>query len=65
LYIISLVAVKFFPPFSLMMVFLPLYAVVYRLLAARAGANMNYLCDVVADGEYLLWGPVIFIGKIF
>ena len=64
LYVISLVTVRFFPLYSLIMVFLPLYSFVYRFLSSRPNANMNYLCDIVADGEYLLWGPVLFIGKI-
>ncbi|MHB1867996.1 MAG: UbiA family prenyltransferase [Nitrososphaerales archaeon] len=64
LYIFSLVAVRLFPVYSLIMVFLPLYSIVYRFLSSRPNANMNYLCDIVADGEYLLWGPVLLIGKI-
>ena len=64
LYIFSLVAVRLFPIYSLIMVFLPLYSFAYRFLSSRPNANMNYLCDLVADSEYLLWGPVLFIGKI-
>lgn len=65
LYILVLVLINFLPMYSLIMMFLPLYSVVYRVLSRRSSANMNYLCDVVADGEYLLWGPVLFFGKIF
>jgi 4-hydroxybenzoate polyprenyltransferase len=63
-YIVSLVVVGFFPLYTLIMISLPLYSIAYRFLLSRPNANINYLCDVVADGEYLLWGPVLFIGKI-
>ena len=57
LYIVCLVTIGFFPLYTLVMIFLPLYSFVYRSLSSRPNANMNYLCDIVADGEYLLWGP--------
>ena len=63
-YIFALVAVGFFPLYTLIMVFLPMYSIAYRILSTRPNANMNSLCDVVADSEYLLWGPVLLIGKI-
>jgi 4-hydroxybenzoate polyprenyltransferase len=63
-YIFALVSAGFFPLYTLVMVFLPMYSIAYRILSIRQNANMNILCDVVADGEYLLWGPVLLIGKI-
>jgi 4-hydroxybenzoate polyprenyltransferase len=64
LYILSLVAVGLFPQYTLIMVFLPVYSIAYRIISSRPNADMSYLCDVVADGEYLLWGMVLFLGKI-
>jgi 1,4-dihydroxy-2-naphthoate octaprenyltransferase len=63
-YIFALVAVGFFPLYTIVTVFLPMYSIAYRVISSRPNSNLNYLCDVVADGEYLLWGPVLFIGKI-
>lgn len=64
LYVVSLVLVRTLPLFSAVMVVFPLYSVAYRFLAARPNSNLSFLCDVIADGEYLLWGPVLFLGKI-
>jgi 4-hydroxybenzoate polyprenyltransferase len=64
IYIVSLIAIEFFPAYTLIMVVLPIYSVGYRFLSTRPNANVNHLCDIVADGEYLLWGPVLLIGKI-
>jgi 4-hydroxybenzoate polyprenyltransferase len=64
IYVGILVLLAFFPLYTLIMCVLPLYSVVYRLASLRPKSNMDYLCDVVADGEYLLWGPVLFVGKI-
>ena len=64
IYIVVLVLINFFPAYTLIMAILPVYSVAYRALSKRPNANMNDLCDVAADGEYLLWGPVLFIGKI-
>lgn len=64
-YIIALVAISLFPLYTLVMIILPIYSVVYRAFSKHSGANMDYLCDIAADGEYLLWGPLLFIGKIF
>jgi len=43
---------------------LPVYSSVYRWLASSERARIGFLCDVVADGEYVLWGPLIYLGKI-
>ena len=64
-YIIALVAIDFLPLYTLVMIILPLYSVAYRAFSKDSGAIIDYLCEVVADGEYLLWGPLLFIGKIF
>ncbi len=65
LYIVFLIVVRLFPLFTAIMVFFPVYSVAYRQLSSLPNTNISFLCDVVADGEYLLWGPLLFIGKIF
>ena len=30
----------------------------------QSNANLSFICDVVADAEYILWGPLIYIGKL-
>lgn len=52
------------PTYSLAFLFFTLYSFWYRALARRPGINLSFVCDVLADGEYLLWGPVIYLGKL-
>jgi 4-hydroxybenzoate polyprenyltransferase len=63
-YIISTVILNLLPTYTVLAVVFPIYSTIYLQLAKRANANINLLCDVVADGEYLLWGPMIFLGRI-
>jgi len=63
-YIFLLIAIRVFPAFTLVMILLPAYSFVYRRISQSPGANLGFLCDFVADGEYLLWGPLLFFGKI-
>ncbi len=64
LYVIALALLHFFPTYCLVLISLPVYSLVYRWASQRPGANLGVLCDFVADGEYLLWGPVMLFGKI-
>ncbi len=63
-YLSLLVISHFFPVYSLVMLILPVYALLYRWISQRPGADLGVLCNFVADGEYLLWGPILFLGKI-
>jgi len=63
-YVVALIAIHFFPTYSLIMISLPAYSLAYRWASLRPGVNLGFLCDFVADGEYLLWGPVMLFGKI-
>lgn len=63
-YILLLVTFRLFPTFTLVMILLPAYSLIYRRISQSPGANLGLLCDLVADGEYLLWGPLLFFGKI-
>jgi len=63
-YIVFLVAAHLFPFYSLVMLFLPLYSLSYRWVSQRPGSDIGFLCNFVADGEYLLWGPILVLGKV-
>jgi 4-hydroxybenzoate polyprenyltransferase len=61
-YIVLISLSGFVPSYSAALAVFPLYSIAYRQLAPHADRNM--IRDLVADGEYLLWMPVILIGKI-
>jgi len=63
-YLIGLLLVGAVPPFALTLMILPIYSTVYRGFAMQSNANLSFICDVVADAEYVLWGPLIYFGKI-
>ena len=65
LYLVGLVGVALLPTYALILLTLPVYSAFYRWLASSERAMVGFLCDVVADGEYILWGPLIYLGKIF
>jgi 4-hydroxybenzoate polyprenyltransferase len=64
IYIIFLLAVSFVPSYAVTLIILPIYSTIYRGFAMRSNANLSFICDVIADAEYVLWGPLIYIGKI-
>jgi 4-hydroxybenzoate polyprenyltransferase len=64
IYLISLLADSLVPTYALTLITLPVYSTIYRAFAMRSNANLSFICDVVADAEYILWGPLIYIGKI-
>jgi 4-hydroxybenzoate polyprenyltransferase len=41
---------------------LPIYSLGYSFLARRPKANLGLICDVLVDGEYLMWGPLMYLG---
>ena len=61
-YIVAVVALALVPAFSMALAVFPFYSFAYRF--AAKSANGDALRDLVADGEYVLWMPVIFLGKI-
>lgn len=63
-YLAFLVAIHTFPLYSLVMIFLPLYSLAYRWASKKPGSDLGFLCNFIADGEYLLWGPLLVFGKI-
>lgn len=64
IYVMLLVGVGLYPTFSLVLLALPIYSMIYRELSKRPNADLDFLCDIVADGEYLMWGPLIFVASI-
>ena len=63
-YLALLVVTRVSPFYSLIMLSLPAYALFYRWISQRPGSDLGLLCNFVADGEYLLWGPLLLFGKI-
>lgn len=61
-YIAASVVLGVVPRFALTAIILPLYSLGYSALARRPSARMDFICDVMADGEYLFWGPLMYIG---
>ncbi len=64
-YLILLLAVGLVPTYAVTLILLPIYSTIYRGFAMGSNANLSFICDVVADAEYILWVPSIYIGKIF
>ncbi len=64
IYLIILLGASLVPTFAVTLVTLPIYSTIYRAFAMRSNANLAFICDVVADAEYVLWGPLIYIGRI-
>ncbi|HYW82595.1 MAG TPA: hypothetical protein VFB30_05040, partial [Spirochaetia bacterium] len=63
-YLVALLIVGLVPLFALTLMLLPIYSAVYRGFAMQSNANLSFICDVVADSEYVLWGPLMYIGKL-
>lgn len=63
-YLISLLLVGLLPPYAVTLMLLPIYSTIYRGFAMQSNSNLSFICDVVADAEYVLWGPLIYLGKI-
>jgi 4-hydroxybenzoate polyprenyltransferase len=63
-YLVALLVIGAVPQFALTLMVLPIYSTIYRGFAMQSNANLGFICDVIADAEYILWGPLIYIGKI-
>jgi 4-hydroxybenzoate polyprenyltransferase len=64
IYVVGAILLSLLPAYSAVMLVLPIYSFVYRSLSLRDLTHLDFLCDVVADGEYIFWGALIFFGKI-
>ena len=63
-YLILVLAAGLVPPYALTLISLPVYSTIYRAFAMRSNANLGFICDFLADAEYALWGPLIYLGKV-
>lgn len=63
-YLVLILVAGLVPSYAVTLILLPIYSTIYRGLAMQSNANLGFICDVVADAEYVLWGPLIYIGKI-
>ena len=63
-YTIALITLNVMPIYMAFALFLPAYSALYRWFARKPNAAMNTLCDMVADGEYMIWGPLMHLGRI-
>jgi len=63
-YLVALLVLGLVPAFALSLILLPIYSAIYRGFAMQNNANLSFICDVVADSEYVLWGPLMYIGKL-
>jgi len=63
-YLVALLVLGLVPAFALSLILLPIYSAIYRGFAMQSNANLGFICDVVADAEYILWGPLIYFGKL-
>lgn len=61
-YVAGALALGLFPLSGAILFALPAYSLFYSYLARRPRANLGFICDVLVDGEYLFWGPLMFIG---
>jgi 4-hydroxybenzoate polyprenyltransferase len=61
-YLVGTILAGLLPITAAVLALLPAYSLAYSSLARRPGANLGLICDVLVDGEYLLWGPLMYIG---
>lgn len=64
-YLVALLIAGLLPSYAVTLIMLPIYSTIYRGVAMRSSTNLSFICDVVADAEYILWGPLIYIGKLY
>lgn len=64
-YLVGAISLGLLPIYALVLTILPFYSSFYRSLAQRPKADLGRICDVIADGEYLFWGPIVYLGRIF
>jgi 4-hydroxybenzoate polyprenyltransferase len=63
LYLLAVIAAGIVPLFAAFLIIFVPYSFAYRTYA-RTGTHRDSLRDLAADGEYLLWGVVTYIGHL-
>ena len=61
-YLATALLLGLLPISAAILAILPAYSLFYAYIARRPGANLGFICDVLVDGEYLFWGPLVFVG---
>ncbi|MDA4123892.1 MAG: UbiA family prenyltransferase [Thaumarchaeota archaeon] len=63
-YLAALLVVGVLPVFvGVLLLFVP-YSVLYRVYARRSSRHQDSVRDFAADGEYILWGVVTYLGHL-
>jgi 4-hydroxybenzoate polyprenyltransferase len=62
LWLASFVVARLLPLWMLPLALLGIYTQVLLVRAVRLGADVNYLCEVAMDGEFILWLPCAALG---
>lgn len=64
LYVVTLALSGLIPPFAgILAIFTP-YSFAYRYYSRRSSRHVDTLRDLAADGEYIMWGLVVYLGQI-
>jgi hypothetical protein len=63
-FLIFFVSIRIFPIYSVIMILLPIYSIAYRWVSRKPGSDLGFICNFIADGEFILWGPLLLLGKI-
>ena len=63
-YVLAIVAASLVPVFAVALAVFTPYSIAYRTYAKRSERHSNSVRDLAADGEYLLWGVVTYLGQL-
>ena len=63
-YVLAIVAASLVPVFVVALAVFTPYSIAYRTYAKRSERHSNSVRDLAADGEYLLWGVVTYLGHL-
>ena len=61
-YVGAVAALGLLPLSASVLALLPLYSLGYAYFARKGKGDLGFICDVLVDGEYLFWGPLVYIG---
>lgn len=63
-FLFSAVELGWLPYFAHALNFITFYGYAYIILATDEKVNKHALCDIIVDGEFLLWPILLLVGKI-
>jgi len=64
LYVMGMVLTGAMSSYAISLLALPAYSLLYRKVLSSHMSSISFVCDLVADGEYVIWGPLLYLGKI-